>query len=72
MKRNYKEINEILKKLSDEEIDTLLEMSEYWYSECKYTKEEFETRIKEIGITEEELDMWVIEMLDTYDVEFYI
>lgn len=72
MKRSYKEINEILKKLSEEELDTLLEMSEYWYSGCKYTKEEFETRIEEIGITEEELDLWVEEMPDTYDVEFYV
>ena len=72
MKRSYEEINEILKKLSEKELDVLLEMSEYWYSECKYTKEEFEAKAEEIGVTEEELDLWVIEMPDTYDVEFYV
>lgn len=72
MKRSYKEINEILKKLSEEELDVLTEMSEYWYSKCKYTKEEFNARIEEIGITEEELDLWFEEMPDTYDVEFYV
>lgn len=72
MKRSYEEINEILKKLSEEELDTLLEMSDYWVSNSKYTKEEFEARAKEVGITEEELWRWLEEMPDTYDVDFYI
>lgn len=72
MKRSYEEINEILKKLSEEELDTLLEMSDYWVSTSNYTKEEFEARAKEVGITEEELWYWLEEMPDTYDVDFYI
>lgn len=71
MKRSYEEINEILKKLSEEELDTLLEMSDYWVSNY-YTKEEFEARAKEVGITEEELWHWLKEMPDTYDVDFYV